>query len=56
MNTKTNNIKRHYVKPTSRTIELQQRTTLLQASGKVGSKNSINNWGDGGTDNEYIYM
>lgn len=47
--------RKDYEKPTMQVVELQQRG-LLMTSGKVGSTNSINDWGDGGSDNEDIYM
>ena len=47
--------RKDYDKPTMQVVELQQRG-LLMTSGKVGSTNSINGWGDGGTDDEDIFM
>ena len=37
-------------------VELQHRTMLLQASNPVRGGNSINDWGNGGTTDEDIYM
>jgi len=48
--------RKDYEKPAMRVVELQHRTMLLQASGNVGTKSTINNWGDGGTTDEDIYM
>ena len=47
--------RKEYRKPTMNVVELQHRTMLLQAS-PVGTKSTINDWGDGGTTDEDIYM
>ena len=47
--------RKDYERPTMKVVELQHRTTLLQSS-PVGAKNSIDNWNDGGTTSEDIYM
>lgn len=44
-----------YQKPTSKIIELQHNTMLLQANSVSGS-NSITPWGNGGTTEDEIYM
>ena len=48
--------RRKYERPTTRVIELQHRTMILAGSGNVGATNSIEDWGNGGTDTEDIYM
>ena len=45
-----------YEEPTMRVVSLQQRRHLLAGSPNVGTKNTINNWGNGGTADEDIYM
>ena len=47
--------RKDYEKPTMQVVELQHRTMLLQAS-PVGTKSTINDWGDGGSTNDDIYM
>ena len=48
--------RKDYERPTMKVVQLQQRTHLLQTSDPVGSKASINDWNDGGTTNDEIYM
>ena len=50
--------RKDYERPTMKVVELRHRTMLLQASpnDSVSPKASINNWQDGGTDTEDIYM
>ena len=50
--------KREYRRLAMRVVELQHRTMLLQMSDPkpVRGGNSINDWGNGGTTNEDIYM
>ena len=47
--------RKDYRKPTMKVVELQHRTMLLQAS-PVDTKSTINDWGDGGSTNDDIYM
>ena len=47
--------RKDYRKPTMQVVELQHRTRLLHAS-SVGAKSAIDDWNDGGTTNEDIYM
>ena len=47
--------KREYERPAMLVVEIQQRG-LLMTSDSVGAKSSINDWGNGGSDNEQIYM
>ena len=47
--------RKKYEKPTMQVVKLQQRTQLLAGS-SVGATNSIDNWGDGGTTNDEIFM
>ena len=47
--------RKDYEKPAMRVVELQHRTMLLEAS-PVGTKSAIDDWGNGGTTNEDIYM
>ena len=54
--TTNDNMKRKYVKPAFRTVELHSRTRLLLASKQVHGINSINDWEDGGTETEEIFM
>lgn len=44
-----------YVTPAMRTVELRH-ARMLMTSDPVGSKATINDWSDGGTTNEEIYM
>ena len=48
--------RKDYHKPTMQVVELRQRTMLLHASDPVGSKSVIEDWNDGGTTNDEIYM
>ncbi len=54
--TTNDNMKRKYVKPAFRMVELHSRTRLLLASKQVHGINSINDWEDGGTETEEIFM
>ena len=47
--------RKKYERPTMKVVELQHRKRLLAGS-SVNSSASINNWQDGGTDTEDIYM
>ena len=48
--------KKLYERPTMRVVEIQQRGLLMVSGDPVQGGNSINNWGDGGTTDEDIYM
>jgi len=49
--------KRYYEKPAMRVVMLQQHGMLCTSDPEpVQGGNSINNWGDGGTTDEDIYM
>lgn len=51
--------KKQYQEPATMVVELQHKTQLLQASGEpepVRGGSRINNWKDGGTTDEDIYM
>ncbi|MBR1414430.1 MAG: hypothetical protein IJ570_01015 [Prevotella sp.] len=47
--------KKLYEKPRMKVVILQQHGMLMQSDPVQGS-NSINDWGNGGTTNEDIYM
>ncbi|MBQ3300633.1 MAG: hypothetical protein IJH04_00510 [Eggerthellaceae bacterium] len=48
--------RKDYERPTMRVVEIQQRGMLMVSGDPVRGGNSINNWGDGGTTDEDIYM
>ena len=48
--------KKLYERPTIRVVEIQQRGLLMVSGDLVRSGNSINDWGNGGTTDEDIYM
>ena len=47
--------RKDYEKPTMKVV-LLQHTKMLMTSDPVDSKASINDWNDGGTTNDEIYM
>ena len=48
--------RKDYERPRMRVVEIQQRGLLMVSGDPVRGGNSINDWGDGGTNNEEIYM
>ena len=46
--------KQNYERPHMRVVEIRQHGMLMQSG--IKSTSSINNWNDGGTDTEDIYM
>jgi hypothetical protein len=48
--------KKKYGRPVMRVVELQYQSRILVGSDPVGSKASINDWDDGDTTDEEIYM
>ena len=47
--------RKDYERPTMKVVEIRQHG-MLMTSDPVGSKATINDWKDGGTDSEDIYM
>ena len=47
--------RKDYVKPAMQVVKLQHHG-MLMTSGEVGAKSSINDWGNGGTTDDEIYM
>ena len=48
--------KKLYERPTMRVVEIRQRGLLMVSGDPVQGGNSINDWGNGGTTDEDIYM
>ena len=49
--------RKDYQRPTTNVVVIQQRGLLMTSDPEpVGSKARINNWGDGGTTEEDIYI
>ena len=49
--------RKDYEKPAMRVVEIRQHGMLMTSNPEpVSSGNSINDWKDGGTDTENIYM
>lgn len=46
--------RKDYHKPTMDIVKLQQTQRLLAGSGEPSMRNSIDNWGNGGEDNEEL--
>lgn len=46
--------RKYYQKPTMDIVKLQQTQTLLAGSGEASMRNSIDDWGNGGEDNEEL--
>ena len=46
--------KKKYMKPAVQVFELKQRPVLLAGSGEPSMRNSIDDWGNGGEDNEEL--
>ncbi len=48
--------KKEYLSPTIDVVELQQTQTLLAGSDEASMINSIDDWGNGGEDNEELII
>lgn len=52
---KIEHYRRKYAKPTSEIVELQDDTTLLNGS-PISGRNSINDWEEGDTNDDEIFI